>query len=740
MNRFFSTFVTLGKHHAEQKGIKWGLAGDKTGMISKHEAWNLTAIAGATPPPVHWLRDLGYDDNTVKVFNQTEGYVSGKVPLSQSWQDLIKAAAIQQLCVQRNTPAHVAGQIVRPLRVLGTCTLITSGVEPWAISVEDVRTACNIADRVQKSGKLRELIISSIRSIFDAHQLCDRGPFYHFFSNRKELRATQSKPEVRKTLSERRNGRKLPESRALWELVRIVFTEEPKTFSDFIRFSQLKVLLLCGLRIGEVSSIPADWKRTIDHVDFDSRPAEECGGISRTLMLRHFAEKQTGREQHSVLLHEAVQHIPTMFEKILEETLDEVLRVTKPLRERLKRQALTGRVFPDLDASSVLPAYELYTRLTGNPQIRVSAIPERLVEEYRSSLSSSVLSEINGNQVHSGDAFINAVYLYWIRKAKEGWPKLKPGDLAEVKEIEALVRETMPTKVSDTDPIKLADGRSIQAHEFLFLSPKRALAETRNDGICDLNLYFSVGRVTSEDLTIHLAPGKKGIFARYGETEEDRQLGLKSHSLRHLQNTELFRLGISDAIITKRFNRKSVAQSYEYDHRTLAEELSAIDLPPEAQELPERSKTVLAMIQSGKVSGPIVGTFRKIQKEHGDTVAFDFLSAEADGFHATPYGYCVNSFTVDPCPKHLQCFNGCSHLVATDNASHRKNLERTKQNMQTAIDEISQRPEGIGAQNQLKHAKQMIDGIDKILATRNGGQVFEEGDDLSEPIKSRSQI
>tara|TARA_A100000171_G_scaffold35342_1_gene33887 strand:- start:247 stop:429 length:183 start_codon:yes stop_codon:yes gene_type:complete len=60
--------------------------------------------------------------------------------------------------------------------------------------------------------------------------------------------------------------------------------------------------------------------------------------------------------------------------------------------------------------------------------------------------------------------------------------------------------------------------------------------------------------------------------------------------------------------------------------------------------------------------------------------------------------------------------------------------------MQTAIDEISQRPEGIGAQNQLKHAKQMIDGIDKILATRNGGQVFEEGDDLSEPIKSRSQI
>ncbi len=244
--------------------------------------------------------------------------------------------------------------------------------------------------------------------------------------------------------------------------------------------------------MGEVSSIPADWKRTIDHVDFDSRSAGECGGISRTLMLRHFAEKQTGREQHSVLLHEAVQHIPTMFEKILEETLDEVVRVTKPLRERLKLQVSTGRVFPDLDTNSVLPAYQLYTRLTGNPQIRVSAIPEHLVQEYRENFNSSVLREIACNQVYSGDAFINAVYLYWIRKAKEGWPKLRPGDLAEVKEIEALVRKTTPTKVSDTDPIRLADGRSIQAHEFLFLNPKRALAEARNDGICDLNLYFSV--------------------------------------------------------------------------------------------------------------------------------------------------------------------------------------------------------------------------------------------------------
>ncbi|WP_229490829.1 hypothetical protein [Pseudoduganella namucuonensis] len=41
------------------------------------------------------------------------------------------------------------------------------------------------------------------------------------------------------------------------------------------------------------------------------------------------------------------------------------------------------------------------------------------------------------------------------------------------------------------------------------------------------------------------------------------------------------------------------------------------------------------------------------------------LHFEADGFHASPYGHCLNSFTVDPCPKHLECFANCRHLSAT---------------------------------------------------------------------------
>jgi hypothetical protein len=64
------------------------------------------------------------------------------------------------------------------------------------------------------------------------------------------------------------------------------------------------------------------------------------------------------------------------------------------------------------------------------------------------------------------------------------------------------------------------------------------------------------------------------LFERYGQTDEDRSLRLTSHSLRHLQNTELFRLGIADTIITKKFNRRSVQQSSVYGLRSAAGQVS----------------------------------------------------------------------------------------------------------------------------------------------------------------------
>lgn len=153
------------------------------------------------------------------------------------------------------------------------------------------------------------------------------------------------------------------------------------------------------------------------------------------------------------------------------------------------------------------------------------------------------------------------------------------------------------------------------------------------------------------------------MFSVYGRSPESKLMSIKPHSLRHLMNTEMFRKNVPDTIITHQFGRRTVAQSYEYDHRNLAEKLSFVKLPPAASKvLPAGSAKELVgkMVVSGMALQSHLGqSFKRIQHESGDEAAFIYLAANADGFHVTPYGFCTNSFSVNPCTRHLKCFERC---------------------------------------------------------------------------------
>ena len=306
-----------------------------------------------------------------------------------------------------------------------------------------------------------------------------------------------------------------------------------------------------------------------------------------------------------------------------------------------------------------------------------------------------------------------------------------------VGEVEEFVHTAMPTKVPDHEPYRLSGNRSFYPHELLLLAPKRSLSEERNGNLCDIGRYVAIGKVDGVDLRHHLGGRDNNMFSRYGETAEDRKLALtKTHSIRHLQNTEMFRLGLADTLISKRFNRRSVPQSYVYDHRSLAEDLDAIDLPPQAiDRLPPKAQQVLKLIKIGKVRGPLVEEFWRIQVDEGEDAALDYLAVEADGFHATPYGYCVNSFTVDPCPKHLECFNGCRHLSKSQNPDHTANLDRIERQLELAVVKIQATPPGsIGRENQLREAQTKIENVRKTKSVAPGDRPFPDGKDLSETV------
>jgi hypothetical protein len=777
MHDAFEAYIRHGKALAETKALIWDFPVDSEGY--SNSGWNLTLLSGGTPPPIHYLRDLGADNKTLEYLNTscTEmGMVPrNKQPLDLDWQNLIKAATCEQLLFKRSSTMHVINGIIRPLKVLATCCL-EENIKPWELNADVINKAVTITRENQKSGQLSDTILGVVKNIIDTNHLAIASPLYPALSVKRQnlssrdrrSKLVKSSEEVLAGLEKRKTQEKLPERRAFWELIRIVFTECPQSYVDALRFAAIQVMVITGLRIGEAVRLPADWKRTREYYDISGKPAGELGGYSQALMLRHFAEKQQAGD--GVAFYENAQFVPDIFEEILTETLNNAARITQPLRETLKLQCETRRLLPWYQLSDLVPVSELYTRLTGNPfWLQLSeAETNSYIERYRKAYDPQILEHLSDYQAtayQTGDMcrLDMAMYIFFHRlvhsssKNKllnfrtENGSIYPPGRFKwnevylNIQELESHLTENLPTKVSDLTPTKLADGTTLQPWEYLFLIPKRALAEERNAGITDITRYYSVG--IPDQTLINLVLGEEkdnriSIFERYGETSEDKSLTLTSHSLRHLQNTELFRMGVADTIITKRFNRRSVAQSYVYDHRSLAETLDQIELTNELEAfLGEKATTVAKLIQTGKASGPIVASFKRIQQEQGDDAAFEFLRVEADGFHATPYGHCINSFTVDPCPKNLECFAGCRHLTATNLQENRKNLETLEKKFEGALSEIQSRPVGtVGRQNQMQHAIIRLESIRKLLNAKPGEQVFPEGRDFSRQDEHRSVI
>ncbi|SEF14304.1 hypothetical protein SAMN02787142_8274 [Burkholderia sp. WP9] len=766
MNPHYSAFIDLGKTLAHEKGLPWDMPLDETGAACDGVGWNLTVIAGDVPPPNYYLRDLGPDVKALAIINAERAEFGlaplPRQPLSPTWQDLIKAAVAEQLLFKRNSTGHVLQHIARPLRVVATCV----EKDPWELTVDDLRLAIRVGKAIQTTGKLGDLVVGIIKTVLDAQHICEAGQLYSSLAVPRmkmktaiKAKHTWSQDELRADLEARKRDERLPERKAFWELIRIAMTERPRTFMDDLRFAAVRTMTVTGMRAGEAALLPVDWKRERTYRDSKGRLAGEAGGISTSLMVRHFAEKQQDDESDSRILRENTQPVPDMFRTLLTDTLDHVARLTEPLRTTLKRQCETGRLLPWYGVNDIVPFTEAYVRLMGNP-FWLNIEREPFIERYRKSFDPEVLIELHQYQAgRPGNGPITldmAVYQFGKRlldkmrseeialrfrrangkvlgvRERMGWHNT----YLHVGELEDHIRATTPTKVSDTTPLALANG-VVQPWEFLFVQPKRSLAEERNDGLCDIARFMSISRPTPRFIGLALGDDKRipSLFEKYGQTDEDRAMKMESHMLRHLQNTELFRLGVADTIISKRFNRRSVAQSYEYDHRSLAEDLDQIEIPQDIEiMLGEKASTVARLIKGGKANGPIVDAFRRIQATEGDTAAYEYLRAEADGFHATPYGHCLNSFTVDPCPKHLECFADCRHLSATDLPENRQNLIRLEGKFKFALESIKARPStSVGWKNQLDHAEKRLAGVQKLLATPAGERPFPDGVDLSLP-------
>jgi hypothetical protein len=762
MNEFYRLFVGAAKLKAAEYGFEWDPPFDpKTGAIKKTPKdyrWNLSAARNERTGATKWLSSFS---TFVKIQSAAEREC--RHVLTLEWRELLKAVIVDQALIKSNKAQHALDTIGKSIRVIGT---VAGEIPPWALTGEIIRDAYNrMIVNSPKGGSNVEL---TVRTVLDVPRICDASPLARFCIPENTAQAQNAATQVEKLgrrergyhaafqpskLTDRRNADKLPEVRAFWELVRILFTETPKSFADAVKFEHAKIALFSGMRSVEHSSLPLDCLTYREILKGENSSAGKKYAYTRRLDLTNFAAKQDPNSKASrSILVKSVQAVPLDVEEIIIEARDRIEYLTKPLRKRIRQQRKTGRMLPEYEPNQMVELIELYSVMTGNFWFLNEHPPQDLVDQYRSSWSHNDRGKIREHRdqlARRRDSF-RAVLGFFSKAEKAGLPVYRDGArtdrklghwgaMARIADVEAYLAKRARTKLSDLTSYGVSDGTDLLPEDQLVLIPKRALIEGRNNGILDVDAYFAVGAYHAIDFQQWLDPqsdGNKGIFAVYGETDADRSLSIDSHALRHLKTTELLRHGVVDTATAHHLNRKDPRQNAAYDHRSLLEELELVQVPDQAlEELEGKSLDALRLILSGKARGPLVERYYEIAKMSGQREALEFLAAEADGMHFTPYGLCMKSFWIDSCPKHLQCFKGCSHLMKTFSSKNDKYAQDTLVRTESNLERIRMRSsDAPGYLNQVAEAESTIQGLNAFLNAKPGQNVFPDGADLHESI------
>jgi integrase len=255
-NENFSTFIRHARNIATNTGLRWNIELDAKGVACAGHEWDLRKIADDGRPKTYVLRTFSKCDDALRKMvekNLIQPEFAIVRSVSEGWQDLIKAHSLDHVLVRQKSLSYI-GSSSNAWRFLAT----VSNKEPWEITSDDVILACEISDECQKTKNGRTVILMGLmRSFADPMHLFDACPIASIVNRRTKGRVarakfTQIESKLPKTLSDRKSEEKLPERRAFWELIRIVFTEKPLTLNDAIRFSMVKLLLITGLRVGEI--------------------------------------------------------------------------------------------------------------------------------------------------------------------------------------------------------------------------------------------------------------------------------------------------------------------------------------------------------------------------------------------------------------------------------------------------------------------------------------------------------
>ncbi|MFP3677176.1 hypothetical protein SB725_08595 [Pseudomonas sp. SIMBA_041] len=205
----------------------------------------------------------------------------------------------------------------------------------------------------------------------------------------------------------------------------------------------------------------------------------------------------------------------------------------------------------------------------------------------------------------------------------------------------------------------------------------------------EANVFRAIPRrVTLVDINRALGNDEKypSIFSRRSLTESDgAPIRLTSHQPRHWRNTIYHLTGMSDVQQALALGRKRLDQNVYYQHTSIEENTADHQEFLAFNSHHERIDFLHSGIRDKRIQGALTDSYHALLSDKGTTTAEAFLTVHATALHVTPFGGCIHDFSQAPCPKHLQCWNGCSHLHLMGTPSERTNLEKQAENLTIAI-------------------------------------------------------
>lgn len=244
----------------------------------------------------------------------------------------------------------------------------------------------------------------------------------------------------------------------------------------------------------------------------------------------------------------------------------------------------------------------------------------------------------------------------------------------------------------------------------------------------EANVFRAVPRrVTIGDINHALGDDEKytSIFSRRSLTESDgTTIRLTSHQPRHWRNTIYHLTGMSDVQQALALGRKRLDQNVYYQHTTIEENTAAHHEFLAFNSYHERIEFLHSGIRDKRIHGALTDSYHALLSDKGTTTAEAFLTVHATALHVTPFGGCIHDFSQAPCPKHLQCWSGCSHLHLMGTPSERVNLEKQAKNLTKAISIMRDAGTGeAGSDVWLADQEDKLNNLKSVLARDTNGGV-----------------